>query len=388
MDVLKDLLNKIYRITFVLTLFLNTGCQLGYFMKSAYNQLSLLSSREPIDKAIQSDKLTDKEKGKLLLAEKAKIFAEEKLHLTKSKNYSSFAQLDRPYVTYVVSAAPKWQLKHYIFSYPIVGDMPYKGFFNEKDAIEEETELKQMNLDTYRRGVSAYSTLGWFNDPVLSSMLTYSDHDLVNTIIHESVHATLYIKNSADFNERLAVFLGNKGTELYYLETEGADSKTIKLIKEENEDDLIFSKFISQKIIDLEMWYKNNKSIDESLRTEQFDKIDPDRWHENFLSRIDSAADPMPIFRHFGEEKHLVYKKTGDIDPEEQERFINKVRLPDNKTGEFKKDVFDKAVATVIDTWSRLFIDVVNKDPDGVTAYIKNWNLDTGIDEEKAYFWT
>ncbi len=273
MDVLKKKLKDILRIAVICAVFLNTGCQLGYYMKSAYNQLSLLSSREPIDKAIKSDKLTEKEKGKLLLAEKAKIFAEEKLHLTKSKNYSTFAQLDRPYVTYVVSAAPKWELKHYIFSYPIVGDMPYKGFFNEKDAIEEEIELKQKNLDTYRRGVSAYSTLGWFNDPVLSSMLTYSDHDLVNTIIHESVHATLYIKNSADFNERLAVFLGNKGTELYYLETEGADSKTIKMIKEENEDDLIFSKFISQKIIDLEMWYKNNKSGEESLRTEQFDKI-------------------------------------------------------------------------------------------------------------------
>ena len=83
------------------------------------------------------------------------------------------------------------------------------------------------------------------------------------------------------------------------------------------------------EVVDAECYPKRTETLKAShpAATEQFDKIDPDKWHENFLSRIDSAADSMPIFRHFGEEKHLVYKKTGDIDPEEQERFINKVRL-------------------------------------------------------------
>jgi hypothetical protein len=122
--------------------------------------------------------------------------------------------------------------------------------------------------------------------------------------------------------------------------------------------------------------------------TEWFDKIDPDSWHEHFLSKIRSAADPIPVFRHIEEDLKLAYKKTNEITPEEWQRFVSQVKLPGNKTGEFKKDAFDKAVAAVVDTWGHLFVDIENKNPDGPSAYVRNWNLDTGVDENKAYFWT
>ncbi len=235
---------------------LNSGCQMGYLMKSGYGQMKLMNSRVPVEEALKDPKLAEDKKKKLLLAQEARIFAETELHLKTTKNYTSYAELGRPYVTYVVSAAPKWELRHHQWSYPFMGKMPYKGYFNEDDAKEEEKSLQQDNLDTYMRGVSAYSTLGWFNDPILSSMLRYDDYDLVNTIIHETVHATLYIKNSADFNERLATFLGNKGAELFYLKKEGADSPTLKLIQSENDDSKVFSKFISAELDALEKWYK------------------------------------------------------------------------------------------------------------------------------------
>ncbi|WP_374027969.1 aminopeptidase [Bdellovibrio bacteriovorus] len=235
---------------------LNSGCQMGYLMKSGYGQMKLMNSRVPVEEALKDPKLAEDKKKKLLLAQDARIFAETELHLKTTKNYTSYAELGRPYVTYVVSAAPKWELKHHQWSYPFMGKMPYRGYFNEDDAKEEEKSLQQDNLDTYMRGVSAYSTLGWFNDPILSSMLRYDDYDLVNTIIHETVHATLYIKNSADFNERLATFLGNKGAELFYLKKEGADSPTLKLIQSENDDSKVFSKFISAELDALEKWYK------------------------------------------------------------------------------------------------------------------------------------
>ncbi|AHZ86819.1 aminopeptidase [Bdellovibrio bacteriovorus] len=235
---------------------LNSGCQMGYLMKSGYGQMKLMNSRVPVEEALKDPKLAEDKKKKLLLAQEARIFAETELHLKTTKNYTSYAELGRPYVTYVVSAAPKWELKHHQWSYPFMGKMPYRGYFNEDDAKEEEKSLQQDNLDTYMRGVSAYSTLGWFNDPILSSMLRYDDYDLVNTIIHETVHATLYIKNSADFNERLATFLGNKGAELFYLKKEGADSPTLKLIQSENDDSKVFSKFISAELDALEKWYK------------------------------------------------------------------------------------------------------------------------------------
>ncbi|WP_041576978.1 aminopeptidase [Bdellovibrio bacteriovorus] len=235
---------------------LNSGCQMGYLMKSGYGQMKLLNSRVPIDEALKDPGLDEGKKKKLLLAQEARAFAETELHLKPTKNYTSYVELGRPYVTYVVSAAPKWELKHHQWSYPFMGKMPYKGYFNEDDAKAEEKSLQQDNLDTYMRGVSAYSTLGWFNDPILSSMLRYDDYDLVNTIIHETVHATLYIKNSADFNERLATFLGNKGAELFYHKKEGAESPTLKLIQSENDDSKVFSQFISAELDALEKWYK------------------------------------------------------------------------------------------------------------------------------------
>ncbi len=133
--------------------------------------------------------------------------------------------------------------------------------------------MKAENFDVYVRGVSASSTLGWFKDPLLSSMLRYKDHDLVNTIIHESVHATLFIKSEADFNERLATFLGNKGMEMYYLEKEGVNSETLKLVKNENIDEKKFSDFITNEIKILETWYQEQNEQNEEVRQARLNQI-------------------------------------------------------------------------------------------------------------------
>jgi hypothetical protein len=121
--------------------------------------------------------------------------------------------------------------------------------------------------------------------------------------------------------------------------------------------------------------------------TPWFDKVEPDTWHKNFLSRISSATDPMPVFRHFEQEKDLAYKKTDELTAAEKQRFIEEVRLPGNKTGEFRKNAFDKAVGVVIDTWNHLFVDIKDNNPDRSAAYIRNWNLDTGVNEDKPDFW-
>lgn len=230
---------------------------MGYIMKSGVGQMRLLHQRVPIEQLLQDPSLDEGKKRKLLLAQEAREFAEKELHLKPTKNYTSYVELDQAYVTYVVSAAFQWELKAFEWSYPLIGKMPYKGYFKESDAQEEEQKLKDKgHLDTYMRGVSAYSTLGWFNDPLLSSMLRYDDFDLVNTIIHETVHATLFIKHEANFNERLATFSGTKGAELFYLKKEGEDSLTLKQIRTENEDERLFGKFISAELKDLESWYQ------------------------------------------------------------------------------------------------------------------------------------
>lgn len=264
-----------------------TSCQVNYILKSAYNQFSMMSRRISLEKALKDPQLSHEQKRKIQLAQKAREFAEKELGLKPTKNYTQFVLLDRPYVTYVVSAAPKWKLEAYKWRYPIVGSMPYKGFFNEEDAKKEELDLQKENLDTYMRGVSAYSTLGWFKDPLLSSMLRYQDYDLVNTIIHETVHATLYIKHEADFNERLAVFMGNRGAEMFYLKEEGPESPTLQKVQKENADDKLFSEWISGKLKSLAAWYENlpAEQQNEERRQQQFIQLQED-FKKELLPRL------------------------------------------------------------------------------------------------------
>ncbi len=252
------------------------SCQVGYLINNAYHQGRLLKRAVPIESVLKDETVSADIKKKLTLAQEAKVFAESTLGLKHTKNYSTFVQLEGPYVTYVVSAAPKNELTYYTWWFPIVGSVPYKGYFKAEQAKDLAEELKQKNYDTYVRGVSAFSTLGWFRDPVLSSMTSYQDIDLVNTIIHETVHATLYISSNANFNERLATFLGDLGTKMFYQQKNKELSQQVaQHLSDEDEDQKLFSQFISQEIKKLEEWYAQHKNDADLLTTreEQFTKI-------------------------------------------------------------------------------------------------------------------
>ncbi|MBK7844749.1 MAG: aminopeptidase [Bdellovibrionales bacterium] len=253
-----------------------------YYMKSAYNQAKILNARVSIDKALENQTLNENTKHKLRLALDARQFSEQNLGLKATQNYTTFADIGRPYVSWIVHASPAFELKHHLWKFPIVGSLPYKGFFSEEEAKQEAQIFSDQNFDTYVRGVTAYSTLGWFEDPILNTMMNYSDHDLVNLIIHETVHTTLYIKSQAEFNEQLASFIGNIGTELFYRAKEGSNSQTLELISRQSHDEKIFSDFISQEIDELTKWYQTQQS---SLNTDA-KKIRLEQINERFKSNI------------------------------------------------------------------------------------------------------
>ena len=263
-----------------------SGCQMGYIVKNGYHQAKILAAREPIDQAIANPRHSPEIRKKLQLIKSVRQFATEELGLEASSQYDSYVELNRPYVTFTVNAAPKFSLEHYYWHYPLVGELPYKGFFVLKEAKEEAKSLQKDGYDTFVRGVTAYSTLGWFDDPVLSSMMSYREHRLVNLIIHESVHATLYIPSKADFNEQLATFLGNKGTQIYYRKTEGAESPALSLIEEESHDETLYSEFISREIEDLKDWYESRKGkITEAEKRERLKAISQ-RYTEDLAPRL------------------------------------------------------------------------------------------------------
>jgi predicted aminopeptidase len=320
----------------------------------------MLNSKEPIDELLKSDRLTPEQRKKVELSQEVRVYAFEKLKLKKTKNYSQYVDLKRPYVTYTVTASEKWAFKPYLWNFPIIGKAPYKGFYSEDLAKEEADEMKAKNYDVSVRGVSAYSTLGKLTDPLLSSMLNYSEHHLTNTILHELTHTTLFIKDNIDFNERLAVFVANKGTELFYLDKEGANSKTLQLIKDENSDDELFSKFITQEIADLKKWYENydqsqkitaeekeaqrqdrlkliathfDEQLKNKLKTRSYDRVFSKTFNNADLSVYNTYMKSLDVFES-------VYKKNGS----NIEAFLKKceelndVEDPEKELGQWAQD--------------------------------------------------
>lgn len=265
-----------------------SGCQITYYLKSAYHQAKILNARRPIEKVLVDPKIDSETKRKLKLALKAREFAEEVLGLKPTSNYTSYSDIGRPYVSWILHAAPAFELKHHLWWFPLVGHLPYKGFFSIEEAQEEAKHFPSEKFDTYIRGVTAYSTLGWFEDPILNTMIAYSDHHLVNLIIHETLHSTLYIKSNADFNEQLATFIGNKGTQLFYLNQEGDKSPTLDLIKKEAEDEKLFSEFITRELDLLDQWYRDQKNPTPSLESKELR-----------LNEINSrfAKEILPLFK-------------------------------------------------------------------------------------------
>jgi predicted aminopeptidase len=265
------------------------GCQLDYIAHSAYNQSKILRARKPIEKVLDDPSVPEETKRKLKLVLEVKKFGEEKLGLKPNESYLSFVQLDRDYVSYVLQVAPFNELTHYEWDYPIVGKMPYRGYFVKDLAKDEAKKFPPDKWDTYVRGVSAYSTLGWFHDPVLSSMIRYSDHELVDTILHETVHANIYIKDHADFNERLAMFLGGLGMKQFYAQKEGTDSKTLKDVANEEGDEKKFSEFISRELDELKKWYQEHKTFSEDEKKARLTEIQT-RFTEKLKPKLKSDS--------------------------------------------------------------------------------------------------
>ncbi|MDR1094786.1 MAG: aminopeptidase [Spirochaetaceae bacterium] len=194
-----------------------------------------------------------------------RAFAMEELGLKQSKNYTEYVNIERDYLAAIVSACSPVAFERYTWKFPVVGRVPYTGFFNAEDAGKESAALREKGLDVWVRPVDAFSTLGFFRDPLYSYMAEYPAHRLADLIIHELVHATIYIKSDSEFNESLAEFIGNEGARLYIAKYYGAGSDEYRAIGADNADNKAFVAFIQSLIRDLDAVYKSTASREEKL---------------------------------------------------------------------------------------------------------------------------
>ena len=231
-----------------------SGC---YTIKQGVTLLGYLNRALPLERA-------DDEQFVRLVTDIRK-FAAEELGLAISKNYTRYVELDRDYLAAVVSACARDSFRRHEWSYPVVGRMPYKGFFDVRDARRERERLEKKDLDVWIRGVDAFSTLGWFTDPLYSYMRNYSPARLADLIIHESLHATVFIKGHVQFNEELAEFVGTQGARLYVQTRYGEDSEQYREIFTSEKDSQNYVDFIQELAAELEAVYSSGVSREEKL---------------------------------------------------------------------------------------------------------------------------
>lgn len=198
---------------------------LSYGLSQGYGQLSIIWNTRPVEDVIADKAVADSIKQKLQLINEIKQYAFDSLGINRNENYSTFYDQQGKPILWTVTACPPYEMKAYEWEFPILGRVSYKGFFKHEKALTEEKKFIEQGYDTDVGEVSAWSTLGWLKDPVLSSMLRRKPGSLANLIIHELTHGTLYIKDNVDFNENLASFVGDLGARRFLVMKYGADSK-------------------------------------------------------------------------------------------------------------------------------------------------------------------
>jgi predicted aminopeptidase len=199
-----------------------------YAYRQAKGQLNIIYNTRPVSEVLADKSFPDSLKNRIQLIQEIKQFAIDSLGLNPSENYTTFYDQHQKPILWVMTACEPFELKAKKWHFPIIGTFSYKGHFEKNIADEEITELQKQNFDTQLNEVSAWSTLGYLKDPILSSMLDKSEGRLAALIIHELTHGTLFVKNNLEFNENLADFIGDYGA-IRFLEAKfGKDSKEIK----------------------------------------------------------------------------------------------------------------------------------------------------------------
>lgn len=191
---------------------LAAGCtSLGYYLQSVEGQLTLLQSRQEISDLLADPATPEPLKKRLETTLKIRDFASTELKLPDNQSYRSYADLRRPYVVWNVFATKEFSIKPEQWCFPIAGCVGYRGYFSKAGADNFAEEMRAQGDDVFVGGVPAYSTLGWFNDPVLNTFVNYSDYEIARLIFHELAHQIMYVQNDTEFNESFAVAVETEG---------------------------------------------------------------------------------------------------------------------------------------------------------------------------------
>ncbi len=198
-----------------------SGCaSVGYYMQAVQGQMSLMSRAKPIDQWLADPAVEDDLKLRLQRAKDIRAYAARELGLPDNGSYKSYADLKRPYVMWNVVATPELSISPVQWCFPVAGCVDYRGYYSKAAAQQYAESLRRKGYDVRVSGVPAYSTLGWFNDPVLSTFIEYPEAEVARMVFHELAHQVAYAPGDSQFNESFATAVEEVGVERW-LSTQG-----------------------------------------------------------------------------------------------------------------------------------------------------------------------
>ena len=236
-----------------------TAC---YLSRGAWEEAKILSRRQPISELVADPRTPKEDREKLKLVLAARAYARDSLRLRTKDSFTTYSRLDHDTLVLVLSAAYRDTLKAYTWWFPIVGRVPYKGYFDFDAAHRAAKDLAADGFDVYLRPADAFSTLGFFNDPLLNTTLRGDSLGLANTVIHELTHNTFYASGQAPFNESFAMFVGARGAAAFF-RSRGQEAPAARL-EARWEDDKILARFWSRVIKSLDSAYAEHPESKEA----------------------------------------------------------------------------------------------------------------------------
>lgn len=299
-----------------------TGCSPVYVIKAGWAEAKILKARRPLPEVILAPETDERTRGKLTLAREAREFAINGLKLDVGDSYTTYIELDRDTLAMVLSAAYQDRLASRTWWFPIVGHVPYRGFFDLEDALEEQRKLDDEGFDTLLRPTSAFSTLGWFSDPLLSTIVRYDEVELITTILHELSHNDLFVPGQVRFNESFATWVGRTGAIEFFCARPGGGPDTVwcNRARDRWHDVLLFSRFIDLLVEELEDVYGDSVTTRETRIArrqavfEEHQRRLREELRPRFRSLTFSGFDALPLNNAILLSRMLYYHRLPDFE--------------------------------------------------------------------------
>ncbi len=299
----------------MLALILLSGCEtLSYYTQAIGGQMSLLASARPLDAWLADPGTPSDLRSRLRTAQQIRAFASHELGLPDNASYRSYADLGRPFVVWNVFATPEFSVEPKRECFPFTGCVPYLGFFSESAARAYAAKLKREDLDVHLGGVLAYSTLGWFSDPLLSTFIRYPDAQVARLVFHELAHQVAYASGDTTFNESFAVVVEEEGVRRW-LEAQGRE-KDLEAFRAAQARKRAFAAAVKETRERLAALYASGApaSVMRSRKREEFDRLReqfpgavPAEPNNAFLASVSLYTEMVPAF------EHLLAQNAGDL---------------------------------------------------------------------------